>query len=305
MKSFKYIILFLFFVLSFEIIAFSFGFLGWNVSLGTSFDGIQRINSTIGAATGTAMVYFLISIWCADLFFDCKKILFVIVVIAMIVTVTTMTRSGILMNIMTFVLWFSRKFFSMNIDIRRKLKILLVFILLSTFVAVVINKIGLVEAFEVRLEEAERYNVYDYDGRFSRVSQALDYIKDSIPLGVSPGHYHPRREFEISGIGYGAPHNSYILLAVEYGVFPAFMFYLSILCILIYINKNMGNSIAVNGLFAFFLVGMNTESVIVEDINWYYLLFLMISFYFWRADRMRLTFNACGGPSKESEQVAV
>lgn len=285
----KYFILGLFLILSFEIIVFSFGLLSWVIPLSSSdYGNVQRINSTIGAATGTAMVYYLLSIWAAELFYNNKKILLFIIINSCITMTVTMTRSGVLMILLLFLIFIAKYLFSTQKSLKSKINLMVSTGLLLAIIIFSVEKFGILDSFQRRIENAQLYDAYndDYAGRYVRAKQAIDFIADNPLIGVSPGHFHVREKYAVNNIGYGAPHNSYLLFATEYGLIPSLFFFFSFFLILFRIIKYMPNSIVANGLIVFSVVGMNTESVIVEYIAWYYLLFLMMSYYFWKTYKL-------------------
>lgn len=286
MHYLKYIILGLFFTISFEILLFSFGILNWVIPLATGdFNGIMRINSTIGAASGTAMVYYLLSIWSADLFKLRRKVLCIIVVISFVVMMLTMTRSGILMLCMLYSIFLIRIVFNRYSGLLNKLKSLILIFIVILLSFIIVDKAGILISFQDRIENAQLLNE-KYDTGYARISRyktALHYIVNNPILGISSGHYHERFRYEFNDIGYGAPHNSYLLLMAEYGIITPMIFFSALFLIIFRMLKYLPDSIAVNGFIPFFLVGMNTESVIVENFAWYYLLFLMLGYYFWKS----------------------
>lgn len=262
-KEIKYLFaptLVVFTIISLEVILYSFGFLTYTTALSgvEGFSDISRISTTIGAATGTAIAYFMLT---AMLYYlapvKYKKIIFII---SFFVSFVTLTRSVMIAQvIMAFFV------FKENITKNKTSKVvrfLRFFILLSILIFGVF-KMGVVDSILSR-NSALEYGGRDVsNGRFERWDKANDYIKEYPILGSGANFVteHKRARYsDVTCKNLFSPHNTFILVLMETGIIGLIIFVICIKKLIQPINLKQLTILKLMLLLTVFIF-MNTEIV--------------------------------------------
>ncbi|GAB7257507.1 O-antigen ligase family protein [Polaribacter sp. OB-PA-B3] len=250
-------------IISLEIILYSFGILSYEKELsGHDFGGISRISTTIAAATGTAVAYFLMSIILYTVMpIKLKKIF---ILIAVVVCSITLTRSVMIVNVILLVFVFKRDK-SVKLNKNKKFFRFLGIIILLIGLTFSFNKIGIIDSIASRNDSLEYGNVDVSNGRFRRWEASIAFFNESPILGTGANlvTMHKRARYaKVESKNLFSPHNAFILVLMERGIIGICIFLLIIYLLVkpIRIKKNSVQKIA---LLLSITILMNTEIVIL------------------------------------------
>ena len=262
----KYLLTFALVVISLEIILFSMGILSYTSEVtgtdltdgGFETGGIFRISTTIGAATGSAMVVLLLGIVCTSCFIYSKYIQLTLLFLTTIAIFFSISRGSIIVWSFYLVVYLYKNYLSGGFNERK----LIAIIIICTF-AVYAFQHGILDPL---IERQSRLNDNNniLANRDEKFDMALQIIKESNYLGIGSGMIRPDKALigSINKMYSFSPHNTYLLLLGELGI-------VGILCLLgIYwsIIKNLDYSkIYAMTIPVMLLVTFNTEIFILEQ----------------------------------------
>lgn len=251
-------------IISLEIILYSFGFLSYEKELSSNegFSGISRISTTISAATGTAVAYFLMSVILFSLISERYKKIFIIM--SMVIASITLTRSVMIVNVILLFFIFKRdRSIKLNKN-KRFFRFLGVCVLLVGLLFS-LNKIGIFDSVNSRNDSLEYGNLDVSNGRFSRWESSFSFVKDYPILGTGANlvTMHKRARYaKVDSKNLFSPHNAFILVLMERGVVGLTIFML-LTYLLVRPIKIKNNSIQKISLILCVVILMNTEIVIL------------------------------------------
>ncbi|MDN3619151.1 O-antigen ligase family protein [Polaribacter undariae] len=256
---------FLISIISLEIILYSFGFLSYEKDLdgNANYSGFSRISTTIGAATGTAVAYFFMT-----LILFClipKKIKKIFLLSAFIVMGITLTRSVIIANIILAFFIFKR---DKNIWLSKEKKFLRYIGIIAVLVglAVTVNKLGIVDNLFTRSTGLEVSNSDISNGRFDRWESTFKVVKEFPVLGTGANYItkHKRSRYtKVDSKNLFSPHNTFLLILMERGIVGFFIFLFIIIQLVRFISWKKNRGILKIGLILSLIIFMNTEIVIL------------------------------------------
>lgn len=222
-----------------------------SATVGNLFQG----SSPAGTSNLTGHLIFLLCVFCMH-FQEHKKR--PILVISGIGIFLTLCRGAILVYF-SFLLFYV--FFTLSkINFKKKIFYLLIFS--STFY-VLADYLHIFEILETRQEVSMKYSKGDYSaGRFERWNAVFEKIDDTTKLltGYSFGSttMHRTEQGEVGKIQF-SPHNVYIGIIAETGIFTLFLFF--ILQFFILKKAYKIDKLLFTGLFLFFCISYMTEIV--------------------------------------------
>lgn len=267
----KRLLLFTLLILSLEVILYSTGILIYSLDITPGYDtaGIYRISTTVGGATGTAGLVFLLG--CIVFYLYGRTFFGYFALILITVTVLLLISRGSIAAL----LLFSFLYFWNNI--RKSLKSFLTTVSLLAATIVILNNIGLFDPIISRME------MLSYDNNFSTgrdvlIESSLSSLSESgnYFFGVGTGNIFPSKDIRILDIKptyLGAPHNSYVLAYAEQGVFGFILFLIFWIVLLFSVRHN---KIIFYSLLSFIVILFNTETVFLVDSEFVFLLSILI-----------------------------
>lgn len=248
-----------------QIVLFSLGIATYRVEVTAhEYGGVGRLHSTVGAATGTGHILFLLAVWCGALLLKgCRFVLFALMAGGVLVAIILLqSRGPVLMVFMLASTLLLRVLFTRLVAFSTKTKLVLTGLLVAGLVLAVAILTGAFQAF------LERLNTLDDrgDGRLEVWSIALSVFADNPWSGVGPGAYFGRKRFILTDFlsNYPSPHNYYLLLLVEFGLVAAAAFTLVLWWSVLRAVRRYPVSIASHALLAILLVGLNVEVVYID-----------------------------------------
>jgi len=240
-------------IISFQVILLSLGVI--NVEgVGNNYGGeISRVNTTIGAATGSGIIIFLLVV--TNYYVVSKKILSRIVfVIGVLAILLTLSRGAILcLLVFCFYILFN------NIKLKN---ILFRFFLLGTsliFLVFINYKIGLLDMIENRIEKDDVTSGRDY-----RVQYGIDLFKQNPIFGNGSSYTIAlkRASEDVITKSLYSPHNFYILILADYGIYGFLLVLISILLLLKRFRLYILNPLSI-AIFSILIITFNTEIVFI------------------------------------------
>ena len=251
-------------IIGLQIVLYSFGFLSYEKELTSNdgFSGISRISTTISAATGTAVAYFLMSIILYSLISEKFKKIFIL--ISVIVGSITLTRSVMIANAILLFFVFKRDK-SIRLNKNKKFFRFLGILVLLVGLLFSLNKIGILDSVTSRNDSLESGNLDVSNGRFSRWESSFVFFNEYPILGSGANFVtmHKRARYaKVDSKNLFSPHNAFVLVLMERGIIGISLFILIMYLLLrpIRIKKNGVQKIA---LLLCVAILMNTEIVIL------------------------------------------
>lgn len=220
-----------------------------------SFDDFFRVSTTAGAATGTAVHLYLLTVICI-LLSNSPKWRIALFVFGLSTTALTMSRGGVAAFLLYFVLWM---FYKIKDNRNNRLKMVfgvLTAIALLYYVGV-FNP--LMKRIEIKTQDGTMME--SREDRAEVALQIYDINADSKLLGL--GHASLFRSPEMRHMGVDnvvAPHNSYVQTLCEQGIIGLtlmLLFWFTFICI------NRFNKAILISILPLLLVIWNTESVAI------------------------------------------
>lgn len=215
---------------------------------------VSRVNTTIGAATGSAVILFIL-----------------VVINYYLVSNLMLSRSLFILGCLTILLTLSRGailclsifglyIFFNNVSLR-KLPQKIGIIIFCLFVLVMFNeRLGVVDMLEQRIEKNDVTS-----GRDFRIEYAIDLFRAKPVFGNGSSYTLAlkRATEDIETYSLYSPHNFYILILSDYGVFGLMLFLGMLICLIKQFrifNKLNGISVSILSLL---LITCNTEIVFI------------------------------------------
>lgn len=222
----------------------------------------SRVYTTVGAATGTSVLIILLSFLLLSLRTNLGK-LEIAVIILMCSSVFITYSRGSLLIILAFVLLKYNPFSNFRFFFKRIFTAIALFFVLSISLGgILIFNPSVLKVWEDRLHYL---SAREFDsGRFLRVDHAMVEFERSDYLGVGFGNYSARKKIiptvftRMTFVGLSSPHNVFILLLVELGVF-GLIAYLIFVCKILFSSLRKNSVLAI--LIPIFLIGHNVEYV--------------------------------------------
>lgn len=214
---------------------------------------ITRVSSTIGAATGTAIIVCVLGIISICVYSLSDRFKFIIALLVTIALFFTVSRGSIIVWIL-FILYYVYKHYYRRSPFFRRLGILLV-VCISLFV------LYRFDVFEPVVERSESLSDFS-TGRDERFSHAIEIYNQSHSIGVGLGQVFPDKS--ISSIVKSpyrmGPHNLFLVVLAETGLLGLILFILTLLIVLIRLDYSKEISLAV---WLVILINCNTECCFV------------------------------------------
>lgn len=273
-----------------EVILFSTGTFAYeSLVVSEEVGGLLRIPTTVGAATTTGAVIFLLSMWCLDLWRESSIWRGVIVVAGFIGCGATLSRGPMAMFAASIALWWVVRAFhegtalgKLQVVVKSVLKVGL--LLAGTWLLILVLDLG--DAIRLRLERSEQSD----ELRRARIEEAVEVILEQPLFGVGPGGFlaPPRIEPSVgSPIRYHSPHNSYLLIGAEQGLI-GFMVFVGGLILLVATAFHRNPLDATTAaLLPLTLIGLNTEVMYVQS-NVSYLIAILLAWAVRRPSRLKM-----------------
>lgn len=267
----KRLLFFSFVLLFLQIVLYSTGILEYSLDITSGYDigGVYRISTTVGAATGTAGLIFLLG---CILFYLYGTTFYgyLILILTAISLLLLISRGAIAAFGLFTILYFWN-------EIRKSFKKFAITVLLLGTTISLMNHVGLFEPILTRIEN-KTYEGNISSGRDTLIESTLSAIDKSgnYLFGVGTGNIFPSKDIRIKNIKpkyLGAPHNSFVLIYAEQGFIGVLVFSLFWLILLYYIRRN---KILFYTLLSFVVVLFNTETVFVVDSEYVFLLATLI-----------------------------
>ncbi|HHX70480.1 MAG TPA: O-antigen ligase family protein [Gallicola sp.] len=268
LKRFLFISLLLLFI---QVVLYSTGILEYSLDITSGYEigGVYRISTTVGAATGTAGLIFLIG--CLVFYLYGKTFSgYSALIITALSLLLLISRGAIAAFGLFSLLYFWN-------DIRKSFKKFFITVFLLGVIITSIYKIGLFDPLLTRIE-AQTYENNLYSGRDVLIESTLSTVdkSSSYLFGVGTGNIYPSKDVKILNIKSkypGAPHNSFVLIFAEQGIFGLLLFgiFWSVLLFTIKKNKTLFYT-----LLSFVVVLFNTETVFIVDSEYVFLLSIAI-----------------------------
>lgn len=262
----KYLLAFSLIVICLEIILYSAGILAYTSDVtgvdltdgGFETGGIFRVSTTIGAATGTAMVVMMLGILCTSYFTFSKKNSISLLLLTTVAIFYSISRGSILVWSAYLVIYVYKNYLVGRHSMKK-------FILLAVFgfAAVYAYQHGILDPL---IERQERLNENDniLANRDVKYEQALSIFKDSYYMGIGSGMIRPDKSLlgNITTKYSFSPHNAFLLLLAELGIVG--------ISVLIFLYWNIIKNLEYTKVYALMvplilLVTFNTEIFILEQ----------------------------------------
>lgn len=253
-------------VICLEVVLYSLGILHYTSSSGEmlrgqEYGGISRISTTIGAATGTALIILILGIICTSKY---KIPLWLKVCIYLLVSISiifTISRGSIITWLVY--LFCSALFWWLSKGVVVKKVFVPVFVI---GVVATSNYLGLFDPLVQRNEMLSSSKQIESNRDVLR-AKSLNIASVSYYLGVGLGQVFPEKSIsELIHSNYRtAPHNTYLVVLAELGVFGLILFLFVIGKMLFSLNYTKVSSISFAVLL---LVNFNSEGVMLFPEFW-------------------------------------
>lgn len=276
LEKVKYTLIFSLLVLFGEVILYSTGILVYTTATGADLTaglyatgGIMRISTTVGAATGTALIVLMLGCVVSGYYKMSSFMTYAIFVIVSVTLLFTISRG----SIMSWVLYLA------SCSFRKVKQLSLTSIMLYSIVLVVslslLNSLGVFEPLANRMDTTQG----DISsGRSELNNEAIELIYRFDYLGVGVGNVYPDKiiQYKYGKIipNYIGMHNIYLTYMAEIGIIGLIMLLLfySILMIQIGIKKHPTSF----AIVCIMLINFNTEAIFVNQ-EYIALFFLLIN----------------------------
>lgn len=238
---------------------------------------VTRVNSTIGAATGTTVYIFITAVLSSLLFVKRPLIFWAILIVSFLAMLVSQSRGATLMMLLYMI--------ALGLPLLREsrfrvggfgLRLVLLACALVSSAGFLYFKPDVVEQWRKRVDYF-RGNALDTAGRLYRFEDAYNVFIDSNCMGVGWGNYSARKRlnhFRHGVVGTSSPHNVYLLLLAEAGLL-ALVLYLILIYKVLSIAWRNGRYMVFVALLLLFLIGHNVEYAYLHlPFLWVYALLL-------------------------------
>ncbi len=230
---------------------------------------ISRISTTVGAATGSSAMVFLLGVLCFYSSLQLFKNRILPVTILFIIAVALLlllTRGGLLMHILFVSLLFVYK--SSKFRLPFFMKIMAFIAILGTIFYLLLSNQELMSGLIVRgFGSSAETSLFADNGRYMRYMQAIDYWENHPLIGSGLGSYYHRSPFlrYLPGysVGLSSPHNVYLLFLAELGII-GFVPFAGAIAGVFFITLKRRNRIFIAALIPLMVVGVNVELIYFE-----------------------------------------
>jgi hypothetical protein len=264
----KYLLIPAFFIICLEVILFSLDILHYQGLSGQEYGDIQRINSTIGGATGTGVILFMLGAFIFSQYIKKKIWQYFFLILWGIACFYTVSRGTVICLFLFTIIWLYRELKQQRTVAK------IIFIGAFAIVLTILNNLHIFNPIIERQAILEQGDMI-YSGRDDRLLVSLNIFQKSPIYGVGQGNIFPNKDIRASEfIPYhkAAPHNYWMLILGEQGVMGLIMF----LWIFLFCLKKMDyTNYCSYAVILTMLVLFNTESIFLDD-EYILLLFLMI-----------------------------
>lgn len=252
-----------FFTLVVEIIIFSLKISTYELNIiGENYGGVYRISTTIGAATGTGIIIFLLGGFLCYLHRTKKAINIVILSLTLVTTFMTLSR-GASIAVAIFSIPCLISLFGLN---KINLKVVTRSLLALSVIIFIGLRLGLISPLIERviaLNEADRV-MANRDNLFQKT---YDIFLENCLFGVGNGNIFPTKDVQYSYFKpkyASAPHNTFLLLLGENGIFSFIPFFIIVL-LLIFSKHKKDNLLLYTLMILTFLILFNTEAIWIDE----------------------------------------
>lgn len=266
MEKTKYIMIPTLIILCIETMLYSFGILHYTSSTGDElshqeYANIFRISTTIGAATGTALILMILGFICTSKYkisTGLKVFLYVVTSISILLTISRGSIFTWCVYLLAAILIY---FFSKGISVK---KFFFVFLVLGALLGFYHH--GFFNPLIERNAQLS-YSANIESNRDYLRENALRFARDSHYMGVGLGQVFPNKDVSssINSVYKTAPHNCYLIILAELGILGLALFLLMIIMMTLHLDFSSAASIGWIGLL---LVNFNTEGVILHSEFW-------------------------------------
>lgn len=261
-------------VLCGEVLLYSLGILTYTTADGDDLTaglydtgGIMRISTTVGAATGTAIIILMLGCIITSYYRIGKVKLYSLYVLISLTLLFTVSRGSLLI----WLIYLSIYAFKIIKDLSFAKKLAFVLVVIASLL--VLNQQRVFEPLKYRMET----NKYDVTtGRDDTNNAAANLIRSSDFFGVGIGNVFPEKiiQYKLNVPHYIGMHNTYLTYIAEIGIFGVFfllLFYLSLILQLRVLKIPLA-FIAI----CIMMISFNTEAVFVDQ-EYNALFFLLIT----------------------------
>ena len=218
--------------------------------------GIFRISTSVGAATGTAIVLCILGIIINSYLDISKKLKMTLLGLFTISIFFTISRGGIL----TWVVYLCMIGYY-NLYRKSYFKQKLLFISIFTISFYLFNYMGVFEPIKQRYIDMSSQDISA--GREDVQKRAFKLFTSTSGVGIGSGQLYPDKSLNaiIKSPYRMAPHNTYLLILVELGIFGAILFSFFILYVLFHLDYRTAIS---RMLVVIMIINLNTEGVFLN-----------------------------------------
>jgi len=229
------------------------------------FGEIARISTTIGAATGSGIVVFILGAILYQSFINRKIMSISIIAITSLAIAFTLSRGSLLAQVLFLVAVIAKHFMPFNF--KKVLQAVLALIMMSIVLIWVNNSINIYSSIEERFENGIKSGDIT-SGREDRWSKTIDYISQDPILGNGSCFllpYERARYLDVKTHNYFSPHNSYLLSLVDYGWIGFAIFFIVIIYIAFLVPRTSYFSLLNISLLLNIFILMNVEVVFFNN----------------------------------------
>ena len=221
--------------------------------MATDYAGVYRVHTTLGAATGTSIVVYILGILLTSYFPFDRRIVFLILIITTIAVLFSISRGAILVWGLYVLSLFYRDYLKKSNFIRK-----IGYLVLAIASLVLLYHYSFFDPLIARSELKNRSNWTS--GRDEFNERVFDIIKEADFMGVGSGEVYPDKSIiDVITIKHYAPvHNVYLLYLAEIGLFGC----LFLLFIFVFALRGLDYSKTYSWLlWGILLISCNTEMV--------------------------------------------
>lgn len=214
----------------------------------------MRISTTIGGATGSAIIIAWLGALCISVYKFSSLIKWSLFILSTITIFYTVSRGSIIVWILYCLYYFYKHYLQYS-----TLKVKLLSIMSAL---IIIGGLNYLSVFDAVIDRNNQLSNNATTGRDIHIERSVKIIKESYGFGVGPAMMFPEKS--IQGVVIPkkkeAAHNAYLIVTGETGFIGLLIFLLII--ILILINISYDNSLSIFVWLAL-LVNFNTEGVVL------------------------------------------
>ena len=277
LKIIRWPILFSLFLLSLEVVLFSTVLSYSGLEDAQSYGEIKRISTTVGGATGTSIIIFILSSIAFYLFYGRKYIQLLILVASTLSILFTLSRGAIIAQLL-FLLYY----FLNNLKLNKSIFKFLFMIVLLVIISIILNnKYQVVSSVSQRIGNS----VVSGDvtsGRTERFENAYSLFLNKPIFGngssslVSYDRAKAIKGSSVESLNSFSPHNFFLLILVDYGLLGFLLFGLILFEFIKISYQNKKLNILNFSFYILVLILMNLE-IVFMNIDYLMPTYLMAS----------------------------